>query len=322
MLDSVAPLVVVATRGRPAEIARLLASLTCQTRLPQLTVVVGADATDLPERPSPGLRVDYLIAPGPGSTRQRNLGLAHLRRLQLLTPPGRTVVFFDDDFRPAPDWLERAEDAFATTPALVGLTGLVLGDGVGNGGLSETQATDLIEARTQPAAHWSHVAEPKDVESLYGCNMAFLARVAQSCDFDEALPLYGWQEDCDYTGQARRLGRTQIRPTCRGVHLGAVSARVSGVRMGYSQIANPLRIASRGNMTRLRMLRFLGKAVLANVAKSIPAPARVDYRGRLQGNLHALIDLLRNRCRPERVLDLQAANPSTTPAGQRPLAQI
>ena len=300
------PLVVVATRGRAVEVYRLLEDLAVQELLPTLVVVVGAVPADLPAiDPLWPFAITLLISDMAGLTRQRNRGLAALLDAGLLSRPNHFVAFFDDDFRPASEWLRAASDAFAADLRLVGLTGQVLADGIKGEAITEREAQAILSGVAPPRPHWSsgHVARP--VESLYGCNMAVTAAVAARCSFDEGLPLYGWQEDCDFTGQARKLGDTRIVPACRGVHLGVKSARTSGVRLGYSQIANPIQIAKRGNMTRLRMVRFLGLAILANVGKALLRQRPVDYPGRLRGNLRALSDLVHGRCSPDRVLTLK-----------------
>ena len=299
------PLVVVATRGRPAESAALLRELEQQEMKPTLTVVVGASFSDLPERDRrASLSTLRVVCRQPGLTRQRNRGLAALMHAGFLIRPTHFVAFFDDDFRPANDWLSAASAAFAQDSSLAALTGCVLADGVRGEAISEAHVKAYLDGSRAARAHWSNATDSRAVESLYGCNMAFTTAVAAACNFDDDLPLYGWQEDCDFTGQARRIGDTRIEPACRGVHLGVKSARTSGLRLGYSQIANPLHIANRGNMTRKRMLRFALQAVIANVAKSLLPVQRVDYRGRLRGNLLAVWDAVRGRSSPGRILTL------------------
>ena len=296
------PLVIIATRGRPGEVGKLLAELERQTLPPLKIVVVGATQVDLPALPPGKTDVQLLLADRPGLTAQRNSGLNWLRQAGLLQPQARFVAFFDDDFRPSDDWLLQASCAFRADPRLAGLTGHVLADGVKGSALTDAEAIEYLCGRRAPDRHWSN-SRMKDVESLYGCNMAVTAEVANACAFDEELPLYGWQEDCDYAGQARRHGATRLVPACRGVHLGSRSGRVSGVRMGYSQLANPIRIVRRGNMPWLRAARFIGRALLSNLMKSVLLRREVDYAGRLRGNLRAVGDLARSRCHPRRILD-------------------
>ena len=66
--------------------------------------------------------------------------------------------------------------------------------------------------------------------------------------FDERLPLYGWQEDIDFTSQLRASGRVVGLNTLNGVHLATKSGRISGMKFGYSQIANPVYLVRKGTM--------------------------------------------------------------------------
>ena len=78
--------------------------------------------------------------------------------------------------------------------------------------------------------------------------MAFRAKSIGTLRFDERLPLYGWQEDIDFCGALSATGRIVWTNLIWGVHLGTKVGKVSGVRLGYSQIINPIYIMSKGNM--------------------------------------------------------------------------
>jgi hypothetical protein len=78
---------------------------------------------------------------------------------------------------------------------------------------------------------------------------------------------------------------------------------VSGVRFGYSQIANPLYLMRKGTMGIPKGWRLLLRAPIANSLKSAIRSRRADYPGRLYGNFVALSDLLWRRCHPLRVLE-------------------
>jgi GT2 family glycosyltransferase len=242
-----------------------------------------------------------------GLTRQRNAALDYVFSLEQAGPAasGYFVAFFDDDFRPADNWLEHCRNVFLQQSEVAAVTGHVLADGVHGQPLSSGQAQAYIEGRLRPQAHWASGERQVDFGAMYGCNMAFKGEVVRHCRFDENLPLYGWQEDQDFTFQASRFGRTLYIPDCRGVHLGLASGRVSGVRFGYSQIANPLYLIRKGTMRAGKGMRFVLRHLLANSTRSLGSNARVDYPGRLRGNLLAVGDLLRGRCNPCRVLELQ-----------------
>jgi hypothetical protein len=95
-----------------------------------------------------------------------------------------------------------------------------------------------------------------------------------------------------------------IVPQCKGVHQGVKAGRTSGLRMGYSQIANPIRIAFRRNMPALRAARFVLTALAANLIRSAQGRRNPDYPGRLKGNMIALGDMLRSKLDSRRILDL------------------
>jgi len=214
------------------------------------------------------------------------------------------AAFFDDDFRPDEDWLARAAETLSLSGSVAGLTGHVLADGILRGGIREEDARDYLAGRRPPERHWASGSKPRDVDSVYGCNMAFRDTVLRGCRFDEELALYGWQEDRDFTGQARRFGRIILEPECRGVHLGVSSARTSGLRLGYSQIANLVYMARKGTTDWGTALRLMSRNVAANVIKPFLGRREVDYPGRLRGNLLAIRHLAYRRCRPSAILDM------------------
>jgi GT2 family glycosyltransferase len=297
--------VIVATKGRPHEVSRLVLSLARQTVSPKAVVVVGACEDDVAGLPRPdAMQVDVVLAPKPGLTAQRNAGIEHLvGRGGVGARDPYFVVFFDDDFRPTDTWLARAGGVFAAQRDVVALTGWVLADGVKGPGLTDEDASLYLRGLKSPERHWASGPSPMDVGCAYGCNMAFRDHVITRCRFDENLPLYGWQEDQDFTSQARAYGRAVYSPECKGVHLGTRGGRVSGVCFGYSQIANPLYLMRKGTMGIRKGTHFLLRAAIANSVKSVIRSGRADYPGRLHGNVAALSDLLRRRCHPLRVLD-------------------
>jgi glycosyltransferase involved in cell wall biosynthesis len=300
--------VVIATKGRPNEVATLLEQLQRQTLQPRKILVVGAGPEDVANAQTDGLgenRLEIAFAPVAGLTYQRNLALRMLRAAGAFSGDVNSfVTFLDDDFRPRNDWLEHCARSFAAFADVVGVTGRVVADGINGEPLTEAEAKDFLSGLRSPRAHWASGDAIRSVSSAYGCNMAFIDRVARTCSFDEALPLYGWQEDRDFTGQAKAFGRTIYVPECVGVHLGVKGARTNGLRLGYSQISNVTYLIRKGTMEPAIGLKFLLRALAANIIRSRLPEGTVDYRGRLTGNLRALGDLCIGRCRPQRILDL------------------
>jgi hypothetical protein len=76
------------------------------------------------------------------------------------------------------------------------------------------------------------------------------------------------------------------------------------VFLGYSQIANPVHFLRKGTVDVLPLAKLMTRNILANIIKSVRPEPWIDRRGRLRGNLVAIGDLLRGRCRPGRILEL------------------
>jgi hypothetical protein len=140
----------------------------------------------------------------------------------------------------------------------------------------------------------------------YGCNMAVrMAPVrAHGIRVDEALPLYAWYEDIDFTRLLGRHGTILRLAGARGVHLGVKAGRVAGLRLGYSQVANPVYLARKGTFPWSHAIPSAARHCAMNLLRSLRPEPHVDRFGRFRGNLIALWDLLRGRAAPGRILEL------------------
>ncbi|MFN3636753.1 MAG: glycosyltransferase family 2 protein, partial [Rhizobium rhizophilum] len=119
--------------------------------------------------------------------------------------------------------------------------------------------------------------------------------------FDEELPLYGWLEDVDFSRAASRFGRVVTSPQLRGVHLGTKIGRMSGVRLGYSQIANPIYLVAKHSMSWRHALNQMGRNLGSNLVKVWRPEPWVDRKGRLEGNARAILDFLLRRLSPQNI---------------------
>jgi hypothetical protein len=122
--------------------------------------------------------------------------------------------------------------------------------------------------------------------------------------FDERLPLYGWLEDLDLSTRLSRRGTLYHASALRGVHRGVKRGRTSGVRFGYSQIANPLYLLVRGRAPVHYAFANICRNLAANLLRVSKPEPWVDRKGRLKGNGLAAWDLVRGRLKPERILEL------------------
>jgi GT2 family glycosyltransferase len=110
----------VCTRGRPAPLARLLASVSRMRSAPREVIVVDNDpasgaARAVVEAADIGARL--VPEPRPGLSVARNTGVR--------AAAGEIVAFTDDDVEVHPDWLWRLAEGF-TRPSVAAVTGLVL----------------------------------------------------------------------------------------------------------------------------------------------------------------------------------------------------
>lgn len=286
----------IATAGRREVLAETIAHLGTQTRLADGLLICPAgpddlDRSRLAQYPAPA----QVVTGSRGTCAQRNAVLD-------AAVTADVVVFFDDDFLPAADFLERVEELFVARPDIVVATGTVLADGIHGPGISVPDGVAILAADQVPPT-----AELTPAYNAYGCNMVVrMAPIRQdNARFDERLPIYGWQEDVDFCRRLAPHGAIVKAAALRGVHLGSKRGRVSGVRFGYSQIANPIYLVRKGTVSWRWALNLMSRNCAANLAGSLKPQGLVDRRGRLRGNLMALGDLLAQRLEPMRVLSFK-----------------
>ena len=262
-----------------------------QRRLPDAVLLCAVG-----ERPDDAL-IDSL--PYPVSDIRSERGLTKQRNAILDSAADADVLLFiDDDFLCAPDYLERLEGLMERHPEIAMATGTVVADGIKGPGIEPEEALPLLVDATPPTDRM------ETVYNGYGCNMAVRMSSAEGLRFDEALPLYGWLEDVDFSRRLAARGRIVRSEALRGVHLGVKSGRSPGRQLGYSQISNPVRLMRAGTMARRRALSIMLRNVLSNAVRAPRPEPWVDRVGRLRGNLQGLSDLLSGRLDPMKAVEL------------------
>ncbi len=284
--------IILASLGRREVLATLVEKLSCQTRRADPICIVVPGPDDAPP-PQSLFGASVLYSP-PGLCAQRNTGIDRVK------PVSDIIVFFDDDFVPADDYLERLEDLFKRNPLIAGATGRVLRDGVTGPGLTFEEAESAI------ALDCMAPEAPETIEqriSLYGCNMAFRTSAIGDERFDERLPLYGWLEDVDFSTRAMKSGPLIRSSRLVGVHLGVKRGRTSGIRFGYSQIMNPVYLRKKRTIGLHHAFDNLYRNILSNHVRVFAPEPYVDRWGRVKGNWIAFFDLARGRITPERIVE-------------------
>jgi hypothetical protein len=284
------------TANRVSILAEVLPHLEAQLRKPDHVYVCAPDPADIPEGALAALSMPVsAILAERGLCRQRNSILAEAAHADI-------VLFLDDDFLLDPAYLQALERVFLDDPSIVMCTGRVEADGILSAGFTTAEGLALLDGNRWDAHETDEGPHP--AHSAYGCNMAVrLAAVrAAGAQFDEALPLYGWLEDFDFSRQMAAQGRIVRSDATRGVHLGTKVGRSPGMRLGYSQIANPVYLLRKKTMSRRHALIQMARNVAANISRVLRPEPWVDRRGRLKGNIRAIADFLLGRLRPGNIL--------------------
>jgi glycosyltransferase involved in cell wall biosynthesis len=286
-------IVIIPTFGRKKLLNRVLEHLDGQTRAPDEVIVSAPDETHVLPFKAKTFPISYVFG-RQGLCAQRNQALDQaLDRSDIIT-------FFDDDFLPADQYLDRLTSAFQEHPDWTVIMGHAVADGSRNAGYTFDEGLAALRSaeRQEPSPRVS------DHVGAYGCNMSVRSSKVGDLRFDERLVLYGWQEDIDFTSQLRKHGRIIGANFIYGVHLGIKSGRVSGLRLGYSQIVNPIYLIRKGTVPPRFALELMGRNILANLIKRVWPEPYIDRWGRLKGNLLALTHLIRGRITPEYILKL------------------
>lgn len=292
--------VIIPTYGRKALLAQTLRHLALQSRLPDQVIVSVPDESHV--QVPPGLPFEVELALGiSGLSAQRN------RAMEQALDTSDVITFFDDDFLPGTHYLARVEDGFSLYPDWALATGCVVVDGISGPGLTFDEGCAALR-KAETSQHGTReddlLADHFDCLGGYGCNMSVRSQLIGTLRFDERLPLYGWQEDTDFSRQLSARGRIVRVNGFVGVHLGAKAGRVSGIRFGYSQIANLVYLIAKGTVPWGFGSQLMARNITANIIRCLWPEPHIDRFGRLKGNLLAARHVLMGRIEPEFILKL------------------
>ncbi len=289
--------IIIATKARPKILAETLRSVSRQTQPAARVYVSVSSLQDVPSD-YPAGEVTVLVTP-PGGSAQRNAAIRQV------PPDVEFIAFFDDDMEIHPSYLQNAVTFLEKNPDVAGLSGVLLADG----NISREAAQALVEQDST----WAGEASLRDRGShhvLYGCNAVVRSGPLRQTMFDENLPLYSYGEDYDLSLRLKKFGRIGRLSNAVAVHLQTLAARVSGKRYGYAIVANNWYFLRKG-VSHLpapwSYLRFVLVIVLKqlwiNLRNVFSGQMQRDPWGQIQGNLLAVIDILRRRSSPGRILD-------------------
>ena len=289
--------------GRSEILGHTLRVLERQTARPSDVLLVVCNESDLPDFDFEACPLNISVRySAKGLTRQRNAALDELKaRCDV-------IFFMDDDYLPSKNALVALQEVFRVNPDVVGITGSLLADGITRGGIDRLAAEEMLLAHERAELLGKAPFHGATVSSLYGCNMALRCAAIGDVRFDENLPLYGWQEDVDFS--VRLPGKKLQSDRLVGVHLGTPLGReTSGARLGYSQVVNVWYLWKKGTLSARYGLRLVAKNVLANVIKSFSSEPWIDRKARAYGNWRGFADVGFGRAHPTRAQRFAVKSP-------------
>lgn len=289
---------IICSFGRPGVLDETVQSILNQTVLPEEILVACPSMVHVEERTLTRDRVRFIKTPH-GLTLQRNAALEQVGDTDL-------IVFLDDDMELCTTYLERMAQLFAKDPGLTIASGRMLADGGRGVMVSRTNARVLCaDAESQMLG--TDRLETESLDYGYGCNLIVRSSVGKTVRFDERLSLYAWLEDSDFSFRCTR-GRkppvVNLAAAC--VHLGWRGGRISGRKMGYSQIVNPIYLWRKARVFTLRhlVIQYWMRCLAANIVGVFWGKPEEDRLNRLKGNLTAMWHLLNRRCDPSAINQL------------------
>jgi glycosyltransferase involved in cell wall biosynthesis len=285
--------IVICSANRPAVLAETVDSVLRSQSVPPREIIISVfNHAHVSEQTKSHAAVRVVSCPRPGTCIQRNVA-ARLAQ----TP---YTLFLDDDVELAPNFIESMEQVLDEADDAVAVTGFMVIDGArGDTGLDRGFVKSCIANYVRKRPNYDHGE---------GQNILVRTSMFKKVQFDENLPLYGWLEDFDFATNCRKYGRIIMNTGTCFAHLAVPSGRTSGLRFGYSQIANPLylwRKNGKPGLTSVIVWHWFIHIVYNCRRMIIKAPSdRNDRTGRFAGNMIALWHLLTGKMDPSYILQL------------------
>ena len=273
--------VIICSLNRPVILHDTIISIARQSHEPaEILIVSPGQRHVLPETLE--IRGVRFIQSPLGLPSQRNAGLDHI------SGECNLVAFFDDDIELSEFYLDEMVRLFSKEPEIVVASGRLLHDGGRGTIVTRAGAKEQCREHDRNYVRSENLGSHRQTNSAYGCNMIVRCATARNVRFDESLPLYAWLEDRDYS---QRVTKNRHAPVefdgAVAVHLGARSGRIGGVRMGFSEIINPIYLWAKNRTFSLTYLvvQYWIRCLVGNVLGILARDPEYDRVGLLRGNL-------------------------------------
>jgi GT2 family glycosyltransferase len=290
---------VICTLNRPEVLHHTVLSIKRQS-LPAQQIIIASPAIEhvLPETQAiPGV---VFVQTPIGLATQRNRGL------QNVAAGIDLIAFLDDDIELSRSYLEEMARLFEQHPEVIVASGRMLRDGGRGARVEREDARRMCEAYDSERDARQRISYMR-VDSGYGCNMVVRNRALADCRFDERLPLYAWLEDRDFSHRCTKgkLPPVELKNAV-AVHLGWRTGRISGVRLGFSTVVNPLYLRRKAGTFSVRyiVVHYWLRCLVGNILGILTRDKEYDRWGLLKGNLLGYWHLVSGHCDPEHILQI------------------
>lgn len=284
---------VVATKDRPADLARLLASLSAQTRKPDQVVVIDASADPVEHavKQFTDLNLVYQRYWPPSGTAQRNAGV------RLADPRATLIGFVDDDAAFEPDSFEKMLAFWMSAGDVLGASFNILNYELPSGQALKrsTLANWLGLYASRPGAvapsGWQsifgRVSATSYVDWLPSGAVLWRSELLRDACFDEYFTGYSYLEDLDFSFGIGRRGKLAVVAEAGYSHFPSAHGRVSLRNFGRVEVRNRLYFVRKHGLSVVRCRCCIVIRAAMTLAQGL---AKLDrsYFSRLLGNLEGL----------------------------------
>jgi glycosyltransferase involved in cell wall biosynthesis len=291
---------IICTLNRPSVLHETVLSIVRQSVVPAQIVIASPDPRHVLAETLAVPGVEFVPAPV-GASKQRNAALGRI------AADIDMVAFLDDDIELSRTYFAEMARLFFEFPEVIVASGRMLHDG-GRGARIEREEARRICAEYDQTSAVGNPVSFRTVDSGYGCNMVIRNQEAGAYRFDEGLPLYSWLEDRDFSYRCTRGKCPPVElNNSVAVHLGWRSGRVSGVRLGFSTVVNPVYLMRKAGTFSLAyiVVHYWLRCLVGNVLGILTRDQDYDRWGLLKGNLLGYWHLLSGKCDPEHILQMQ-----------------
>lgn len=282
--------IIIATKDRPADLERMLKSVSAQDRIPERIVVVdgGTKTVEGLVKGFPGLRIDYLRLVPPSLTAQRNAGIRRLGK------DVSVVAFFDDDVVLEDGCLRKMMDFWQGASPDTGGAGFNVMNVAPNRPTIFQKifvVNDDIPGRILRSGFQSRIPpmeKTASVEWVVGCAMAWRADIFDEFLFDEWFAGYARYEEVDFSCRVGRKYKIFMVADARVRHLNTLEDLSFSFPLGKMEVVNRLYFVKKNPPLSAPLCYWaLSGLLLNNLVKGLLGMDK-RYLNRARGNIAGL----------------------------------